>query len=135
MPDLELVLRGAKLEGVAEELARAVGEPDIRLTTRPLEGEARGDQKTVDPVALASLGVALASFAVSIPAAALAVWDLAERIRKRSRAKALVEAATRLRAERGIEVFAATAQGQKLLADLDPDAILDLVNSSEDATK
>lgn len=128
MLDLELILRGARPEGGIEELALALQDCEIKLTPRPVERDVRADQKTADPVAVASL-------ALSIPGAALAVWDLAERIRKRSRAKALIEAANRLRSEQCIEVLAVSVEGTTPLADLDPDAVLELVNAPEGETK
>jgi hypothetical protein len=57
----------------------------------------------------------------------LTALDLADRIAKRRRAKTLIETAERIRIERCVEVLTITAEGARPLADLNPDALLDLV--------
>lgn len=76
--------------------------------------------KTVDPVAIAAL-------ILSIPAAALAVSDLADRIKKRHRAKDLIDHAQQFLTQNiTIQVL---AQNRSLdLAALDPDTLLDLIS-------
>lgn len=120
MRDLELMLNGADAEGAARDLAAALDDADLELTPRSLDAEATARHKAIDPVAVAAL-------VVSIQAAVLAALDLADRIAKRRRAKTLIETAGRIRIERRVEILTITADGAKPLADLDPDALLELV--------
>jgi hypothetical protein len=62
---------------------------------------ARDDDKAIDPVAIASL-------AVSLPSAALAVADLADRIRKRPRAAELIDHARKQEAARQVTITVIT---------------------------
>ena len=78
----------------------------------------RGD-KVIDPVALAALFV-------SIPSAALAVADLADRIRKRRRASDLIEQARALAARR-VAVSLMLGDDRVEIASLDPDRLLELM--------
>ena len=76
-----------------EELARSWGH---EITQAPAEATSAArpghdDGKAIDPVAVASL-------VLSIPSAALAVADLADRIRKRRRAAELIDHARQLAA-------------------------------------
>jgi len=123
MGDLELMLNGADAEDAIHDLAAALDDAGVELTARPLDSEAAARLKTVDPVAVTAL-------ALSIPAAVLAVLDLADRIAKRRRAKKLIEAAGRIRIERRVEVLTITADRATPLADLDPDTLLDLVEKN-----
>jgi hypothetical protein len=77
-----------------------------------------GDGKAVDPVALASL-------VLSIPSAALAVQDLADRTRKRRRASELIAHARHL-ADQQITVTLVTGGRAVELRTLTPDQLLDL---------
>lgn len=77
-----------------------------------------GDGKAVDPVALASL-------AVSLPSAALAVADLADRIRKRRRAAELIDHAKQM-ATRQVTITLIAPGSIINLATLTPDQLLDL---------
>lgn len=127
MSDLELVLNGAEAESAIAELAAALGEPDLQLTPRRLPNPAaEAGQKAIDPVAVAAL-------LLSIPGAVLAVVDLTDRIAKRRRAKALIEAAGRMRSERRVEIVALTPDGPKALAELDADGLLALVERKGEA--
>ncbi|WP_295454296.1 hypothetical protein [uncultured Thiodictyon sp.] len=119
MRDLELILTGAAPEAAARALAAALDDAGLALTPRPLPAAAPG-HKAADPVAVVSLMLA-------IPSAVLAASDIADRIAKRRRAKALVEAAARIRIEHRVEVLTVTLDGTRALADLDPYALLELV--------
>jgi hypothetical protein len=79
--------------------------------------------KAVDPVAIASL-------AVSLPSAALAVTDLADRIRKRRRAAELIDHA-RQQAARQVTITVITPGRITQLTNLTPDQILDLQNGPD----
>jgi ABC-type sulfate transport system permease component len=117
---LELILRGPAAEDALESLAMALADARVTLTARPLSKADSATDKTIDPVAVAAV-------VVSIPIAVLAVLDVMHRIAKRRRAKELVAAAGRLRVERRVEVLAVTPEGSVALADMDPDALLELI--------
>lgn len=119
MRDLELMLNGADAEGAARDLATALDDPELARTVQPPDADTALQRKAIDPVAVAAL-------VMSIPGAVLAALDLADRIAKRRRAKKLIETANRIRIERHVEVLTLTADGPKSLADLEPDALLDL---------
>jgi hypothetical protein len=80
----------------------------------------RGDGKGIDPVALASL-------VLSLPSAALAVADLADRIRKRHRAAELIGHAQELATQR-VTVYLISAGRTVELRTLTPDQLLDLAD-------
>lgn len=103
-----------------EELARSWGH---QITEAPAEAmtAVRADHdggKAIDPVAVASP-------VLSIPSAALAVADLADRIRKRRRAAEPIDHA-RQQAARQVTIYLITPD----LSALTPDQLLDL--SDED---
>jgi hypothetical protein len=77
-----------------------------------------GRDKAIDPVAVAAL-------LVSIPSAALAVVDLADRIQKRRRATELIDQAQRLAAHQ-VTMYLKTEPPTEL-ATLTPDDLLDLL--------
>jgi hypothetical protein len=85
----------------------------------PYSGDSgREDEKSVDPVAVAAL-------IVSIPSAALAVTDLADRIRKRRRAQALIDKIKQdLDGNTAVKLI--TDDGPRDLSELNSDQILDL---------
>ena len=76
------------------------------------------DGKVIDPVAVASL-------VLSVPSAALAVADLADRIRKRHRATELIGQARQL-AARQVTVCLMSPGRSVELSTLTPDQLLDL---------
>ena len=98
------------------------GGPAAKLRDAPAADQQPGAPKVIDPIALATLIVA-------VPCGVLAVVDLVDRIRnKRPKAQIVVETAQRLRLERQIEVTLLTAEGsQQPVADLDADRLLALV--------
>jgi hypothetical protein len=83
----------------------------------------RENEKSVDPVALAAL-------IVSIPSAALAVTDLADRIRKRRRAQDLIDK-IRQDVDKSTTVKLITDDGPRDLSELKPDQLLDLPRPEE----
>jgi hypothetical protein len=128
MQDLELVLRGPDAEEALAPLAAALADAGVTLRARPLSTAGTAADKAIDPVAVAAV-------LVSIPSAVLAVLDVADRIAKRRRAKELVAAARRLHVERRVEVLAVTLEGPVALADMDPDAVLDLIAQDTQVAK
>jgi hypothetical protein len=76
------------------------------------------DDRIIDPVSIAIL-------VMSIPPAVLAVRDLADRIRKRRRAKQLIDQAQQL-ADRQVTVYLMSPGRTVELSTLTPDQLLDL---------
>jgi hypothetical protein len=124
--ELNLVLRGEGAEAAAAELERALsaGEEAIALARRETEALPEAARKALDPVSLAALILA-------IPSAALATWDLADRIRKRKRAQRLLDAARRLRIEKRVETYVVTLEGPKGLDEVSADELLELAADLE----
>ncbi len=81
--------------------------------------------KGVDPVAVAAL-------AVSIPSAALAVVDLADRIRSRRRAKELIDHAQHLAAQQVTVCLVSRSRTVEIRA-LGPDQLLELLAEEDPA--
>jgi hypothetical protein len=82
-------------------------------------GPARHGDKGIDPVALTAL-------MLSLPSAALAVFDLADRIGKRRRAQELIDHARQLAAQH-VTVCLMSPHRPVELAVLAPDQLLDLL--------
>jgi hypothetical protein len=78
------------------------------------------DDKVIDPVSLTAL-------VLSIPPAALAAFDLADRIQKRRRAKELIDSAQRL-ASQQVTIYLISPGRIVELSTLSPDQLLDLAN-------
>jgi len=123
--ELELLLRGPGAEAAADELQALLGDQAAgpgagpTVTRRPAGPTDSGLSKSVDPLPVAALVLA-------IPSAVLAVWDLGSRIAARRKAGRLIEQAQRLRIERGTESFVLTLEGPRALDTLDPDRLLEL---------
>jgi hypothetical protein len=84
------------------------------------------DDKVIDPVSVASLVLA-------IPSAALAVQDLADRIRKRRRARELIDHAQQLAAQQ-VTVYLMAPSRTVELTTLTPDQLLDLQADEDPAS-
>jgi hypothetical protein len=89
------------------------------LALRESSGTGDREERVIDPVSLTAL-------VVSIPSAALAVLDLADRIRKRRRAKGLIDH-TRQLAARHVSVYVMGQHAPIEISALDPDQLLDLL--------
>jgi 3-methyladenine DNA glycosylase/8-oxoguanine DNA glycosylase len=111
-----------------EELARSWGEEIKDTHVEPsASGITRhGDGKVIDPVALATL-------VVSIPSAALAAVDLADRIRKRRRAGELIDHAQHL-AEQQVNIYLIAPGRTVEFRTLTPDQLLDLLPADHPAS-
>lgn len=110
-------------ESAKATLDELIGEWGYRVRETPLSTTASGNparenDKSVDPVALAAL-------IVSIPSAALAVTDLADRIRKRRRAQDLIDK-IRNDLDGNTTLTLITDDGPRDLSELNPDQLLDL---------
>jgi hypothetical protein len=110
---LEVMLSGAQADFAAGELESALSAQGAPLSLVRRQATARdlAGHKGVDPLTVTAL-------VLSVQAALLAVWDIADRIRKRPTAQSLIEQAERLRIERGVESWVVT-HGQ-------PTAVLDV---------
>jgi hypothetical protein len=113
-------VEGARRE--LEALVRSWGH-DLAETSRDTSqtssaaGAVRVGDKGVDPVAVSAL-------VLSLPSAALAVFDLADRIQKRRRAKELIDHAQQLATQQ--VTVSLVSQGRPLeLATMAPDQLLD----------
>ena len=127
-----------QLEGVTGEdtdaarrslqaLARSWGQ---EITEAPAETASRAashdDNKIIDPVSIASL-------ILSIPGAALAVADLADRIRKRRRAQELIDHARHLAAQQ-VNIYLISQGHTTDLQTLTPDQLLDQLADEDPAS-
>ncbi|MDQ2883672.1 MAG: hypothetical protein M3Y48_21575 [Actinomycetota bacterium] len=104
-----------------EALAHSWGHEMIKApaSTPDAAAAAGNDDKVIDPVSLAAL-------VLSIPSAALAVLDLADRIHKRRRAKELIDHAQQLAAQH-VTVCLISHSRPVELTTLAPDQLLDLL--------
>ncbi len=104
-----------------EALAHSWGHEMIEAPANSPEADtaARNDDKVIDPVSVAAL-------VASIPSAALAVVDLADRIHKRRRAKELIDHARQLAAQRVTLCLMSHSRPVELTT-LAPDQLLDLL--------
>ena len=109
-----------------EELARSWGHQITEVPAGTTPGRVgREDGKAIDPVAVASL-------VLSVPSAALAVADLADRIRKRRRAADLIDHARQL-AARQVTIYLISPGRTTDLSTLTPDQLLDLADEDPDS--
>jgi len=108
-----------------QTLAHSWGQDLQEVPVHPSAGSLRDDDKVIDPISLTAL-------VLSIPSAALAVLDLADRIKKRRRAKELIDHAQRL-ADEQVSVLVLSRSGPVDLTTLDPDQLLD-VQATESPT-
>lgn len=110
----------ADVQGAADAVETLINswDTDVTVSRRPTPPRADED-KVVDPVSVAALVLA-------IPSAVLAVADLADRIKKRRRAKQLVDQAKAVRETAGVQVFVVLADGGRRPLDaIDPDELLE----------
>ncbi|GAA3040733.1 hypothetical protein GCM10010464_00340 [Pseudonocardia yunnanensis] len=109
------------LEALAQSWGHEVAEaPD---DTQSVAEESRNENKAVDPVAVTAL-------VMSIPSAALAVLDLADRIRKRLRAQELIDSAQQLSAQH-VTVCVISQSSPVDVANLAPDQLLELLSDED----
>jgi len=120
-PALRLQVTGDAAAAAAAELAARVRalDPQAEVATAPAAGADDAVRRGLDPLTLA--GVVLA-----IPCTVLAVLDLADRIAKRRRAKALLDGAKVIEIERHVRIRVVTADGTKAIEGLTVDELLDL---------
>ena len=110
-----------------EKLARSWGHhiTETSAEAPPAARAGHEDGKAIDPVAVASL-------VLSVPSAALAVADLADRIRKRHRAADLIDHARQLAAHQ-VTIYLLSPGRTTDLSTLTPDQLLDLADEDPDS--
>ena len=125
MTTLTLVLSGDAAGAACERLKTVLGEfePGLQVTASEPAALPAAARKAVDPVALASLVLAVPSFI-------LAVLDIADRIEKRRRAQRLIDEARRLRAEQGVAVFIVDGAAPRPFDALTADTLLDVARNA-----
>lgn len=115
----------AAAQRALQALARNWGQDTTQVPAGASAGTSRDDPgKALDPVSLTAL-------VLSIPSTALAVADLADRIRKRRRASELIDHAQQL-ASQHVTLTLITQTRTAELRTLTPDQLLDLIASEED---
>jgi len=92
---------------------------DGTVAQRKPDASERREEKVIDPVSLSAL-------IISLPSATLAVLDLADRIRKRRRARDLIDHARQL-ATQHISMYVMAQHASVEITTLDPDQLLDLL--------
>jgi hypothetical protein len=115
----------ASLEALARSWGHEIAETPAGATTAAATSH-HDDDKAVDAVSVAAL-------VLSIPSATLAVLDLADRIRKRRRARELIHHAQQL-AARQVTVCVISQSRTVELRTLTPDQLLDLVAGEDPAS-
>lgn len=97
-------------------------DKNFAVSCRQLKELSTEERKAIDPLAVAT-------FILSIPPAALAVLDLTDRIRKRQRAKQIIDKAGELCAAGNVRAYIVTVEGAIPLDAMRPDDLLDLAAS------
>ena len=121
MPELKFVLAGNQSDLAAAALVNALGPEDVEARRQSVIEAPDAERKVVDPISLATL-------ILSIPTAVLAVIDIVDRLKKRRKAQAVIDAAKRAKAEQQVDIYLLTLdQTPQPVADLTPDRLLDLV--------
>lgn len=122
---VQLIVSGEQAFEAADELEQALGAEMV--IARSMQAELpEVERRAVDPISLATL-------ILSIPGAVLTAMDLTDRIAKRRRAKALIEAAARLHLEKKVEISVLTIEGTNSLAGFSADALLELAGGDGSA--
>ncbi len=121
MPELKFVLAGNQSDRAAAALISALGPEDVVARRQRVAEASDADRKVVDPISLATL-------ILSIPTTVLAVIDIVDRLKKRPKAQAVIDAARQAKAEQQVDIYLLTSdQTPQPVADLTPDRLLDLV--------
>jgi hypothetical protein len=122
MANLNLIIQGTDAEKAAKRLSDLLAEAGENATISQIQSSElpEATRKVIDPIALT--GVILA-----IPGAILAVMDLVDRIRKRKKAQALIDAAQRVSNETNVQVNIVLPQGTiRRLDQITADELLDV---------
>jgi hypothetical protein len=125
MSELKFVLAGTQSDLAAAALVSALGPEGVEARRQKVTEMPDADRKVIDPISLTAL-------ILSIPSAVLAVMDIADRLNKRRKAQAVIDAAKQAKAEQQVDIYLLTAeQTSQPIADLIPDQLLDLVAKLE----
>jgi hypothetical protein len=121
MAELKFVVAGNQSDLAATALVSAFGPEGVEVRRQRTAEVSDAERKVVDPISLAAL-------ILSIPSAVLAVIDIADRLKKRRKAQAVIDAAKQAQAEQQADIYLLTVdQTAQPVADLEPDQLLDLV--------
>jgi hypothetical protein len=121
MSELKFVLAGNQADAAATALVSALGPEGDEARRQKVTEMPDADRKVIDPISLAAL-------ILSIPPAVLAVIDIADRLTKRRKAQAVIDAAKKAKAEQKVDIYMLTLdQTPHSVANLMPDQLLDLV--------
>jgi hypothetical protein len=112
------------LVSLAQSRGCQIAEPPAEVTAPAKAMDS--DDKVIDPVSVAAL-------VVSLPSAALAVLDLADRIQKRRRAKELIDQAQQLAAQQ-VTLSVITQTRTVEIRTMAPDQLLDLLAEQDSAS-
>jgi tetratricopeptide (TPR) repeat protein len=92
--------------------------PEVKAHRQPVTEASDAERKAVDPISLATL-------ILSIPTAVLAVIDIVDRLKKRPKAQAVIDAAKQAKAEQQVDIYLLTLdQTPQPVADLTPTGCL-----------
>lgn len=122
MPTLDILIQGDQAEAAAEALKATLDDQGVTATVKPVTPE-RATDASRDGLATA---LAVTSLILSIPGAALAAYDLTQRLGKRKQAERLQAKARELRVERRVETTVVTLREGGSLEQLEVDKLLEL---------
>jgi hypothetical protein len=121
MSELKFVLAGNEADVAATAFVSALGPEGDEARREKVTEMPDADRKVIDPISLAAL-------ILSIPSAVLAVIDIADRLAKRRKAQAIIDAAKKAKTEQQVDIYMLTSdQTPQSVANLMPDQLLDLV--------
>ena len=128
MPDLTFLLAGARAEAAAASLGAVLTEGEsVTVSSRPAATLPESVRKSIDPLALASLILAVPGAVLAVLQGIGQATDLLERRAKRRKAQALLDEARRLRDETGVETYMLLPGGTpRPLALLEADEVLEI---------
>jgi hypothetical protein len=122
MGNLQIVISGTNADAAADQLTTVLAEGEaLGTVTRVASSQLpESTRKVIEPVSLAAVILA-------IPGAVLAVFDGVDRIRKRRKARAMIEQAKQLTLDLQVRILIIAADDQAHTLDqLTPDQLLTL---------
>ena len=122
MDDVRIVISGTHAQAAAARLTPLLNEGhEAGLVTHIAASDVpETARKVIDPLALAAVILA-------VPGAVLAVGDIADRIRKRRKAEALIEQSKQLTIQYNVQIMIVSPGGETLtLEQLTPDRLLEV---------
>ena len=130
MADLNFIFAGEHAQDAADTFATLLAANEAWTPRRRPIAEAFDlERRVVDPISLASL-------IVSVPAAVLATMDLVDRMRKRNKARAMIDEAKRLKQELSVDTYVVLLDGsQRDIATFGEDDLLAVAAAIEKASE